>query len=368
MLMMNRRELMAAFGALLASGVSAPAAFAQLADQAQTLNQLARKRGIILGVSADPQYLQVPMFADFIASNFDMITPGNQLKFGTLHPAQSVYNFTGADTVMKFAKANHMRVHGHNLCWDILNPGWVKDVVNKDNAREILEDHIHMVAGRYKGRIDSWDVVNEPIRVNAKRPDGLSTGPWLDALGPEYIDIAFQATLETDPKALRVLNLDNTEQASQIGDEVRRTSLQLVRDLVRRGVPVQAIGLESHLQTSFPALNPGRTKFIEQLRELGLEVLLTELDVDDTSAPGPDDARRAEVAKYYYDFLKDILPVSQAKRVIFWSFTDKDNWYDFGAKRAWYLKRADGEGHFPGLLTADGVPTPALAAVRAALA
>ncbi len=350
----------------LQGGVSAPP-FSQTSTDGVPLNQLARRRGIILGVSADPQYFQDPRFAEFIATNFDMITPGNQLKFGILHPAPSVYNFTGADGILKFAQANHMRVHGHNLCWNILNPGWVKDTVNKDNAREILEDHIRTVAGRYKGRIDSWDVVNEPIRINAKRPDGLSTGPWLDALGPEYIDIAFQATAETDPKALRVLNLDNAEQASAIGDDVRRTSLQLVRDLVKRGVPIQAVGLESHIQTSLPVLNQGRTVFIQQLRDLGLEVLVTELDIDDTQAPGPDDARRAQVAKCYYEYLKDVLPVSRAKRVIFWSFTDLSNWYDWGAKHAWYLKRADGEGHFPGLITAEAEPTPSLAAVREAL-
>ena len=268
---------------------------------------------------------------------------------------------------MSFAEAHGMRVHGHNLCWNILNPGWVAAVINKDNARSILEDHIETVAGRYRGRIDSWDVVNEPVRINARRPDGLSTGPWLDNLGTEYFDVAFNATKAADPGALRVLNLDNAEQATQIGDAVRKASLALVQDLVKRGVPVQAVGLESHLQTSFPVLNEGRTTFIKQVRDLGLEVLVTELDIDDTNAPGPDDARRALVAKYYYDYLRDVVPVAHPKRIIFWSFTDKDNWYDWGAKHAWYLKRADGENHLTGLITADAQPTPALAAVKAAL-
>jgi endo-1,4-beta-xylanase len=366
--MFNRREFVAALGGVLAAEVPGSSVLAQMAASGTPLNQLARRRGICVGVQAEPEFLAMEPFAQFIIQNFDMITPGNQMKWNVIHPQPGVYNFAGADTVVHFALANHKRVHGHNLCWDILNPGWVKTTVTKDNARQYLEEHIATVAGRYKGKIDSWDVVNEPIRINAKRPDGLSTGPWLDALGPEYIDIAFQAAAAADPGALRVLNLDNAEQAMQIGDDVRRTSLQLVRDLVKRGVPVQAVGLESHLQTRFPALNEARTTFIKQIKETGLEIVLTELDVDDTTVPGPDDARRKVVADYYYDFLKDVLPVSNAKRVIFWSTTDKNNWYDFGAKRSWWLQRQDGEGHFPGLLTADFQPTPALAAVRAALA
>jgi endo-1,4-beta-xylanase len=352
----------------MAHGIVGIDSIAQQMNQDTPLKELARRRGITVGVQADPSFLAIPQFAQFVIDNFDMITPGNQMKWGSLHPQPSVFNFTGADTVVHFAHANRKKIHGHNLCWDNLNPGWVKTVVNKDNARDYLEEHIATVAGRYKGKIDSWDVVNEPIRVNSKQPGGLTPGPWLDYLGPEYIDIAFTAAASADPGALRVLNLDNTEQDWPPAMETRRASLQLVRDLVKRGVPIQAVGLESHLEATLPIANSGRTDMIKQIRDLGLEVLVTELDVNDNTAPGPDDARRKQVANCYYDFLKDVLPVSNAKRVIFWSTTDKDNWYDFAARTNPSYGRKDGELHFPGLLTADFQPTAALAAVKAALA
>jgi len=212
--------------------------------------------------------------------------------------------------------------------------------------------------------VDSWDVVNEPIRVNAKRPDGLNPGPWLNLLGPEYIDIAFATLAYVDPDALRVLNLDNTEQAWAPSDRTRAASLELVRSLLQRGVPIQAIGLESHLEAPLPALNSARTQFIQELKAMGVEILLTEIDVNDTSVQASDSERRQLVASYYGDYLRDVLRIAKPKRVIFWSLTDRNNWYDCAAAHNSLYARSDGELHFPGLFTSDLNPSPALDAVR----
>jgi len=366
-LKLDRRTLVkttfgAALGVALGSGYSARAN-----EQRQSLRSLARKREIALGVQVEPSLLQDPTLSTFIAENFDLLTPGNQLKWGVLCPAPSMYNFKDADIIFRFAEANQLRVRGHNLCWNQSNPGWFGSTLTKDNARQYLEAHIRTVAGRYKGLVDSWDVVNEPIRVNAKQPDGLTPGPWLTFLGPEYIDIAFHTAAAADPGALRVLNLDNTEQAWPASDSTREASLELIRSLIKRGVPIQAVGLESHLEAPIPVLNPARTQFIQELKELGLEVLLTEIDVNDTAIAAAPDERRQVVASYYRDYLRDVLPVATPKRVVFWCLTDLNNWYDWAAKRNPHYVRADGDLHFPGLFTSDMQPTPALEAVRAAI-
>lgn len=366
-LKLDRRSLVkscigAALGHMLANGLPAYAD-----SEGETLKTIARRHGIILGVQVEPALLQVPELSTFITENFDLVTPGNQLKWGVLCPASSIYNFKDADSIFRFAQANQMRVHGHTLCWNQANPGWFTSTLTQENARDYLEAHIRTVGGRYKGQVESWDVVNEPIRAHAKRPDGMTTGPWLDLLGPEYIDIAFHTAASVDPSALRVLNLDNTEQAWQGSDSARANSLELIRNLLHRGVPIQAVGLQSHLEAPIPVMNSDRTEFIRALKDLGLEILLTELDVNDTRVQGSDSERRQVVASYYGDYLRDVLSVAKPKRVIFWSFCDRYNWYDWAAKRNVLYARSDGAIHFPGLLTSDMQPAPALDAVRNAL-
>ena len=181
------------------------------------------------------------------------------------------------------------------------------------NAQQILTSHISTVMKRYTGKITSYDVVNEPIATWLGRPDGLYTGPWLTALGPDYIEIAFHAALDADPSALRVLNTAHVEQKGKGDDLARSKTLDLVRDLVKRGVPIQAVGLESHL---YGAVNSGTDKnrdaFIAGLRDLGLKILITELDVNDTEISGSAATRDQAIATCYSDYLRSILPAGQS--------------------------------------------------------
>jgi endo-1,4-beta-xylanase len=369
--MLDRRKMLQVGGAaaiLSLFGRSASASRVDTTELSPSLRTLAKKRGLLIGIQADPPILGIDALAKFIVENFDLLTPGNSLKWGRLRPAPDKYSFGDADLMFRFAEKNEMRVHGHNLCWNSFNPAWLPSTLTSENAQRYLVDHIHTVAGRYKGRVDSWDVVNEPIRIGNGRPDGLTVGPWLDTLGPQYIDIAFQSTAEADPAALRVLNLDNLEQDGAAADKARDLSLQLIQGLLNRHVPIQAVGLESHLQAALPAVSNGRKQFIEKVKSLGLQVLITELDVNDTKIIAPDDERKKQVAAVYYAYLTDVLSVSKTQRLIFWSLTDKDNWYDFTARKNAHYQRADGSIHYPGLLDSQYEPNPALSAVKSAIA
>ena len=366
---MNRRKLLYGSGglALYSALARTPLLVAEQPGSIANLKDSAQSRGIILGVQADPSLLNVPQLAKFIAANFQMLTPGNELKWNNLRPTSGTYNFGPADGIFAFAAANNMLIHGHNLCWNQSNPSWLASVLTKQNAQQYLTDHIQTVMTHCKGKVDSWDVVNEPIRAGTNRPDGLTPGIWLDLLGPQYIDIAFHAAAAADPGALRVLNLDNTEAEDSRGEKTRAFSYQLIQQLLKRNVPVQAIGLESHLDGAQSTTSAGRDRFIQQVRSLGLEVLITELDVNDTAIPGSDSARKKAVAMNYYTYLTDVIPVSAAKRVIFWTLTDHNNWYEWMAARNTHYVRSDGKPHYPGLLNDEYEPNPALGAVQAAL-
>jgi endo-1,4-beta-xylanase len=180
------------------------------------------------------------------------------------------------------------------------------------------------VMKRYEGRIDSWDVVNEPFVPWSRRDDGLYPGIWLNLLGPEYLDIAFDTAAQADPRALRVLNIHEVEQGSRDHELNRGRALALLKQLVARGVPVQAVGIESHLDASQPLGGPSYQRFLSEIRALKLQVLITELDVKENRATGGSMNWDQGVAQYYGNYLDQVVPWANPRCVIFWSI--KDRW------------------------------------------
>jgi endo-1,4-beta-xylanase len=220
---------------------------------------------------------------------------------------------------------------------------------------------------RYAGRIDSWDVVNEAIVPWDSRADGLYPGIWVDLLGPEYIDIAFQTAAEADPKALRVLNLHHVEYDTAEGEKTRQRAISLLKQYLGREVPIQAIGLESHIGAPADQLmgGPGLVRFTEQLRDMGLQLLITELDVNDTSVEGDIAARDRAVAECYHEYLRRVVPATGIKRVIFWTPSDRWDWHD--SMRGPGYVRPDGKPHRAGLFDVNMQPKPAYQAAAEAL-
>jgi endo-1,4-beta-xylanase len=323
-----------------------------------------QRSGKYLGCSVARSTFNNPVLLGFIQNNFNTITPAVELKWGALRPSPAEFNFTNSDWMVAFAERRDIAIHGHNLCWNTANPDWFRTVINKSNATSFLKEHIETVMNRYKGRIDSWDVVNEPVLIGGRRPDGLYPGVWLSLIGPEYIDIAFETAAVADPKALRVLNLHHVEQDGT--DEfARQASLTLVRQLVRRKIPIQGVGFESHLNGSRPTILAERDIFISRIRDLGLEVLVTELDVSDTNINGDLRSRDTVVGECYRSYLENIIKVASPRRIGLWTIADLNNWYD--AVQDPSFKRADGAHHRPGLLDEKLQPKSVYDAFRAGL-
>jgi endo-1,4-beta-xylanase len=347
--MLTRRDFAATLASMLAAYGLPEELFAASHESVLTAAKAnATTTGCYIGAQADRWQLEIPKLAAFVATNFSMLTPGNQLKWIMTQRVPDRYDFTDGDWMVNFAEAHGMKVHGHNLCCNGGNPGWFAKTLTKQNAEKYLTDHIKAVAGRYKGRIDSWDVVNEPIAIWMKKPDGLYPGPWLDLLGPGYIDLAFHTAASVDPKPLRVLNVHHVESDLQTDQQTRVATMKLIRSLLSRKVPIQAVGLESHIRLKDPLVSPSRDAWVRELRDLGLEVFVTELDVNDSTATGPVAQRDAALGDVYAAYIKAIVPVTQGKRLIFWTICDQRNWMD-GIKDANY-KLQDGSSHRPGLL------------------
>jgi endo-1,4-beta-xylanase len=307
--------------------------------------------------------MQDQQMLPLILGNLNLITLG-RLKWGFVRPTMNEFDFRESDWMVEFCTEHGLAMHGHNLCWNTANPAWLTQTLTKANASQMLTTHIETVMTRYAGRIRSWDVVNEPVATWMGRDDGLYNGPWLETLGASYIDLAFHAAKAADPKALRVLNIAHVEQGGSGSDLARTLSLRLIEGLMQRGVPVQAIGFESHLSGAMPSGSfASRSRFVESLRGLGLEVILTEVDVDDTRIPGDETERDAVVAECYSSYLSSMLTQARPKKVIFFSFCDSKNWIDAVATREY--SRQDGTAHRPGLFSRELSPKPAYTAALA---
>lgn len=180
-------------------------------------------------------------------SQFSMLTPENAFKPQFLHPRRGVYDFRDADLLVRFARANHMKVHAHTLVWHEALPQWMREDDDPEEVRRTMLQHIATVAGHFKGEVAEWDVVNEPMSDDPKSyTDGdlglrSEQSPWFEAMGEEYIDEAFRAAHRADPKARLFLNEYGVEEEGERWDAL----YALVERLKERGVPIDGVGFQT---------------------------------------------------------------------------------------------------------------------------
>lgn len=298
-------------GAVMAGGIAATA------QEGATLRSLAEARGIAFGAAVAIRPLRSePQYAEVLRTEFGMVVGENAFKWESIHPGRTFYNFDDTDEIVAFAEANGMAVRGHTLVWHNQNPSWLgRALGTRDEAIAVLRDHIHTVVGRYKGRIVAWDVVNEAIDDQTGE---LRESPWLTAIGPDYIALAFQFAREADPEARLYYNDYGAEGIGGKGDAV----YELVKDLKDQGVPIDGVGWQGHLQSGTYISDMKANG--ERLAELGLEVAITELDVR-IRVP-PRDAMVRRQAETYRKVTEICLALPNCVAIVTWGFTDKHSW------------------------------------------
>jgi endo-1,4-beta-xylanase len=186
-------------------------------------------------------------YAAAFARECGILAPENALKWKALRPTPDRFDFVQADWLHNFTRSHGMKFRGHTLVWHEMLPEWFAGVMTRSNARDMLEQHIRTVAGHYSGRIHSWDVVNEAVLVTDHRDDGLRKTPWLDLLGPEYLEIAFSAAAAADPGAMLVYSDYGLDYDDAVQQAKRLAVLAHLRRLKRNGIPLHAFGMQAHL-------------------------------------------------------------------------------------------------------------------------
>jgi len=329
----------------------------------RSLRAHAAARGLLVGCAVNPDHLDGELdYARTVADQASIVVPENAMKWAALRPSPTQFDFRRADDVVVFALSHEQRVRGHNLCWHEAIPAWFAGTVTRENAARFLTEHIQTVAGRYAGKLHSWDVVNEAINPKDGRPDGLRNSPWVELIGPSYLELAFRTAREADRTALLTYNdygieLDTTEQVDKRGQV-----MMLLRRLRARGVPIDAVGIQSHLNAGDVA-GAGLIHFVRELRSMNLQVFITEMDVNDRKMPEPVADRDAGVAKTYLDYLTAVLDEPNVNALLTWGITDRYTWLN-GRPQA---SRADGKPQRPLPFDYDYHPTPAFFAERDAI-
>jgi endo-1,4-beta-xylanase len=267
-------------------------------------------------------------FQKLVAEQYDLVVSENSMKFGPLSPKPGEYNWADADALVEFAEKHKIKVRGHNFVWHAQLPVWFKSTATKDNAKKIMVDHINTVAGHFKGKIQSWDVVNEAIQVSDGMPDGLRKSPWYELIGPEYLEIAFHTARKADPKAKLTYNEYGIENDSEDDAKKRAATLALLKRFKANGTPIDALGIQSHIHAGTgETYGKGMRELISGAQALGLDVYLTEFDVNDDGVQDDDPAARDKaVAAVYKDYLDIALESKAVKAVVTWGVSDRYTW------------------------------------------
>lgn len=242
------------------------------------------ERGFELGCAVGgklPESLNVDERA-LLLRHFASITPENCMKPGPIHPGAGRYDFESADALVHFAEQHGLRVAGHCLLWHQQCPDWFfrendGTLAGRETVLSHLRDHVLTVVARYRGRVHSWDVVNEAV---ADADDGLRPTPWLTTIGEDFAACAFSYAHEADPDALLLYNDYDIELPAK-----RARTIALLRSLLDRGVPVHGVGIQGHWQLDhvpFEAIADA----IDEYASLGLSVAFTEVDIDVVPRPG----------------------------------------------------------------------------------
>lgn len=280
-----------------------------------------------------------------IRQQFNTITPENSMKWERIHPRPGKYNFEVADRLAELGEENGMHLVAHTLVWHNQTPRWVfmdneGNLTERDTLLMRMRDHIHTIMGRYRGKIQSWDVVNEAIGDNGDLRKSL----WYQIIGEDYIEKAFQYAREADPDAELIYN-----DFSMAGKAKREGVIRLVKKLESKGIHINAIGMQGHYDLKHPRLKDLEASIVA-FSELGLRVMITELDV--SVLPWPDLPQGGEITdRYQYrpeiDPYQEQLPDSvqlalaeryadlftvfvkhseKISRVTFWGIDDGKSW------------------------------------------
>ena len=303
-----------------------------------------------------PQWLAQPDYAALVAREFSSLTAENAMKPKYTWLAEDRYDFAPGDSIVAFAQQHQMQVHGHTLVWHFMPPRWLEDALpTYDSAQleDMLREYIYTVVGHYRGRVASWDVVNEVIN---QAGDGMRESVYYQTLGEDYPARLFQYARAADPDVLLFYNdYDLVKNPTKL-----QKTLAMIDDFQARGIPIDGIGLQMHIDLNVSLDNLQHA--VKEIARRGLKVHLSEVDVK-ANPKGQTDHLTKELAQAQRAKLREIvriynaLPAEHKFAITFWGLRDNESWLNsFTDYPQWpllfdeaYAKKPMYEGFIEGL-------------------
>ena len=264
-----------------------------------------------------------------------LLVPEFEMKWDHLAPTADHENWQAMDRLLGFADSIGAGMRGHTLWWHGAIPAWVEPEAG--NFATLALSHLETTVRRLAGRMHSWDVINEVLAPEDGRPDGLRNTPFLRAFGPGLIREAFHRAAEMDGarQAMLVLNETGLEYGGSAAETKRRCMLRLLERELAAGTPIGCLGLQSHLDAMD---NPGGgaefRAFLREVADLGMPIMITELDVSDTGCPNDIAVRDRIVADAYRAFLDTVIVQAAPLAVVTWGLSDRQSWLAHARPRA----------------------------------
>lgn len=310
----------------------------------ETLKSAAASRGRRFGsafawgrTDSDTASFANPAYAALLERDCAILVPENEMKWQAIRPNRAAYDLAHFDAMVAYSVSHGFSLRGHTLLWH--RPKWFPAWLNAhdfgfrpgEEAARILTDHIDMLTGRYVGKIESYDVVNEAVDPETGMLVETVLSKAIGGVEP-LLDLAFRTTRAKVPQAQLVYN---DYMSWEPGNEKHRAGvLRLLEGFKKRGVPVDALGIQSHIEMKSldPATGIGPyqgtewRRFLEEVTTMGYDLLVTEFDVRDNALPADPAVRDQGVADYVRAYFETILDFPQLRDILAWGMTSRYSW------------------------------------------
>ncbi|MCL2186205.1 MAG: endo-1,4-beta-xylanase [Treponema sp.] len=311
----------------------------------------------LLGNIINNRYLRDPEYMEIITKHFNIVTAENEMKPDQLAPRErgGQYNFANADRLVNEMLAQNIKVHGHTLVWHKQTRAWMTQGT-PEQVRQNLVNHINTVMAHYKGKIFSWDVVNEAVLERVNPGTNLNDwkiqlrneedSGWFRVLGSDYIELAFRTARAADPDVMLYYNdynLNNSRKAQVVANMVKQLNDKYKSEGNTRNL-IDGIGMQAHynINTSAPQVRQSIELFIS----IGVKVDISELDVEikivgsnsfgtGKDSPTNESEQKLQAIKYAELFSVFMEYKEHIPRVSMWGIDDESSWKSMGNPCLW---------------------------------
>ncbi|MFP4107374.1 MAG: endo-1,4-beta-xylanase [Phycisphaerae bacterium] len=288
-----------------------------------SLRKLAEERGFLIGAACNPDHLSAgeEEYESTLSGEFNITTAERQMKFAPVQPEQGVFKWGVTSKLTEFTQKHALKLRGHTLTWHhpAQLPNWLElEKRSRNEAIEIMREHIETVVNHFRGDVFWWDVVNEGLAEQGTMYREES--PWYRAIGADYIEMAFRFAHHADPDCKLFYNDYEMDAVNDKSDRCH----QMVKQLLDKDVPIHGIGLQGHIQLDRAPVIDSIAENIDRFGRLGLEVQFTEVDVWLPAEAG-DEALQKQ-AEYYRDLVGVAVEADCCTAFVTWGVTDKYSW------------------------------------------